>query len=140
LSLVKRGHRDKTTEREMAHQLQVPPRNWDELLNLEPGLRVVAELIPMLGKERDDGRVYFALKHVIRQIVGWRRGTIEDGVCYCDDPGGSAPGGVAHATFSNLMSAPMPIKSDPQFDAERWLRSPEAYDMAMRYMMGRIGA
>lgn len=123
------------------HPLTIPAKTWDDLLLLEPHLRVVDRLIPMLGPERDDGRVYFALKGVIKAMVGWERGIMAEGTCDCDNP--DDPAGrwgedfEPHTAFSGL-GAPAP-RTSATTNAELWLRTMEAYDLAMRHMMREIG-
>lgn len=119
-----------------SHPLPVPAQSWQELLWLEPRLRVIDRLIPMVGPEDDGGRVYFVLKSVISSMVGWARGDIESGECFCENPDDSSH---PHSMFNgNALLASSDYPSELLPAAEKWLRSSEAYDLAMHHMMDQI--
>ena len=117
----------------VTERLKCPAESWAELVRLEPELGRVDRLIDLLDNTRDWPRTYLAVRDYAGVLVGWNRGVQAPDF----DTYHEAGGGLRWRTIADL---PEPIVSPPLTDAERWLRTSAAYDLATDYLIDRLEA
>jgi hypothetical protein len=124
----------------IAHARKVPAITWAELLELEPGLGDVDELVDLLSEPEgwDWGRRYVAVKHYACLLVGWGRGGQAPDVIHYEDDGHD--GGLRVQNLADIFADYEHLTPEPLTEAERWLRTPAAYDLAMNHLIERLEA
>lgn len=109
-------------------RLTIPATTWDELCRLEPRLRDVDELIDLLT-DPTDALAYYAVRNYASCLVGWARG---------GQASDEAPRTLIEEGWTTVADLDDEIVSEPRTDAERWLRTSEAYDLALDHLIDRL--
>lgn len=107
-------------------RLTVPATTWAEICRLEPRLRDVEELIDLT--DRGETFEYYAIRNYASCRVGWARGKQAP-----DEQSWS----LIEEGWTTLDGLADDIVSEPLTDAERWLRTSEAYDVALDHLIDR---
>src|SRR5262245_48646737 len=117
------------------HHAIVPATTWDQLVDLEPGLREIPTAIdllrPMRGR-RDGGLRYGVIRSWVSALVGWERGHHAPDVQRYKEFG---HGSGRLYSGADLLAMDDRLTTEPLTEAERWLRTPQAYDLAMAHVL-----